>query len=120
MLGKLEEIHKKYLELEKQINDPDAMSDMKRYIQLSKDHKELQPIVAAYKNYRNVMTSLDAAKEILEKEKDEEMRAYAKEELFELSNQRDQMEEEHPPDADPGRSAGPQECCRGDPCRNRR
>ena len=93
MLGKLEEIYKKYLELEKQITDPDAMSDMKRYIQLSKDHKELQPIVAAYKNYRNVMTSLDAAKEILEKEKDEEMRAYAKEELFELSNQRDQMEE---------------------------
>jgi peptide chain release factor 1 len=94
MLGKLEEIYKKYLELEKQITDPDAMSDMKRYIQLSKDHKELQPIVAAYKNYRNVMTSLDAAKEILEKEKDEEMRAYAKEELFELSNQRDKMEED--------------------------
>ena len=93
MLGKLEEIYKKYLELEKQITDPDAMNDMKRYIQLSKDHKELQPIVAAYKNYRNVMSSLDAAKEILEKEKDEEMRAYVKEELFELSNQRDQMEE---------------------------
>lgn len=93
MLGKLEEIHKKYLELEKQINDPDAMSDMKRYIQLSKDHKELQPIVAAYKNYRNVMTSLDAAKEILEKEKDEDLRTYAKEELFELTNHRNQMEE---------------------------
>jgi peptide chain release factor 1 len=94
MLDKLEEIYKKYLDLEKQITDPDAMNDMKRYIQLSKDHKELQPIVAAYKNYRNVMTSLDAAKEILDKEKDEEMRAYAKEELFELSNQRDQMEED--------------------------
>jgi len=93
MLGKLEEIYKKYLELDKQITDPDAMSDMKRYIQLSKDHKELQPIVAAYKNYRNVMASLDAAKEILEKEKDEELRAYAKEELFELTNQRNQMEE---------------------------
>ena len=93
MLGKLEEIHKKYLELEKEINDPDAMSDMKRYIQLSKDHKELQPIVAAYKKYRNVMTSLDAAKEILEKEKDEDLRAYAKEELLELTNQRTQMEE---------------------------
>lgn len=39
------------------------------------------------------MTSLDAAKEILEKEKDEDLRAYAKEELIELTNQRDQMEE---------------------------
>jgi peptide chain release factor 1 len=93
MLDKLEEIHKKYLEIERQINDPDAMSDMKRYIQLNKDYKELQPIIAAYKNYRNVMSSLDAAKEILEKEKDEDLRAYAKEELVELSAQRDQMEE---------------------------
>jgi peptide chain release factor 1 len=93
MLEKLEEIHKKYLELEKQLNDPDAMSDMKRYIQLNKDYKELQPIIAAYKNYRNVMTSLEAAKEILEKEKDEDLRIYAKEELIELTTQRDQMEE---------------------------
>lgn len=93
MLGKLEEIYKKYLELEKQINDPDAMSDMKRYIQLSKDYKELQPIVAAYKNYRNVMTSIDAARDILDKEKDEELRAYVKEEFNELTNQRNQMEE---------------------------
>ncbi len=93
MLEKLEEIHKKYLETEKQINDPDSMSDMKKYIQLNKDYKELQPIIAAYKNYRNVMTSLEAAKEILEKEKDEELRAYAKEELTELTNQREQMEE---------------------------
>src|SRR5512133_3824613 len=93
MLGKLEEIHKKYLEIEKQINDPDAMSDMKRYIQLSKDYKELQPIVAAYKNYRNVMTSLEAARDILDKEKDEELRTYVKEELNELTNQRNQMEE---------------------------
>ncbi len=93
MLEKLEEINKKYLELEKQINDPSSMSDMKKYIQLNKDYKELQPIIAAYKNYRNVMTSLDAAKEILEKEKDEDLRAYAKEELAELTVQRDEMEE---------------------------
>jgi peptide chain release factor 1 len=94
MLGKLEEIHKKYLELERQLNEQDVMSDMKRYIQLNKDYKELQPIVAAYKNYRNVMTSLDAAKEILEKEKDEDLRAYAKDELTVLTEQRDKMEED--------------------------
>lgn len=94
MLGKLEEIHKKYLDLERQINDPDVMGDMKKYIQLNKDYKELQPIIAAYKNYRNVMTSLDTAREILDKEKDEDMRAYAKEELVELMAQRDRMEED--------------------------
>jgi peptide chain release factor 1 len=94
MLDKLEEIYKKYLELEKQLNEPDVMEDMKRYIQLNKDYKELQPIIAAYKNYRNIMTSLDTAKEILETEKDEDLRAYAKEELVDLTNQKDIMEED--------------------------
>lgn len=94
MLEKLEEIHKKYLEIEKLINDPDAMSDMKKFIQLSKDYKELQPIIAAYKNYRNVISSLDTAKEILDKEKDEDLRAFAKEELTELTAQRETMEED--------------------------
>lgn len=94
MLDKLEEIYKKYLDTERQINDPEAMSDMKKYIQLNKDYKELQPIIAAYKNYRNVMTSLETAKEILDKEKDDDLRAYAKEELVELTAQRDRMEED--------------------------
>ncbi len=94
MLDKLEEIHKKYLELERQLNDPAVMDDMKRYIQLNKDYKELQPIMAAYKNYRNIMTSLDTAKEILEMEKDEDLRAFAKDELVELTEQRDKMEED--------------------------
>jgi peptide chain release factor 1 len=94
MLDKLEEIYKKYLELEKQLGDQDVMDDMKRYIQLNKDYKELQPIISAYKNYRNTITSLETAKEILETEKDEDLRAYAKEELVELTNQRDTMEED--------------------------
>jgi peptide chain release factor 1 len=94
MLDKLEEIHKKYLDLERQLNEPEVMADMKRYIQLNKDYKELQPIIAAYKSYRNVMTSIDTARDILEHEKDEDLRAFAKEEMVELTTQRDKMEED--------------------------
>lgn len=94
MLEKLQEIYKKFLELEKQLNDPGVMGDMKRYIQLSKDLKELQPIVAAFKQYRAVLSSITTARDILEYDKDEEMRAYAKEELATLTDQRDQMEED--------------------------
>ena len=38
MLDKLSEIHDRYLEVEKLISSPDAMNDMKSYIQLSKEH----------------------------------------------------------------------------------
>lgn len=93
MLGKLEEIHQRYLRLEKEMSNPDAASDVKRFIQLNKDYKELQPIVNAFKLYRNVLSSIDTAKEILENEKDEELRTFAKEEMVELSLRKEQLEE---------------------------
>jgi peptide chain release factor 1 len=93
MIDKLQEIYKRYEQIEEMINDPEVVSDMKRYIQLNKDYKELQPIVQAYKEYRNILSSIDAAKEILDTEKDEELRTYAKDELTELVVTRDTMEE---------------------------
>ena len=94
MLDKLEAIKVKYDEIEAQIADPSVMSDMKRYIKLSKDYKSLQPVMDAYEKYRNILANLDNAKEIVYKEKDEEFRAMAKEEVETLSDQKDKMEEE--------------------------
>jgi peptide chain release factor 1 len=94
MLDKLKAIYDRWEEIGKQITDPEVMSDMKRYIKLSKDYKELQPIVDAYKVYKLVMDNITSSKEILAKEKDEEFREMAKAELDELTQKRDTMEEE--------------------------
>jgi peptide chain release factor 1 len=94
MLDKLEAIKVKYDEIEGQISDPGVMSDMKRYIKLSKDYKALQPVVDAYEKYKNVLANLEHAKEIVYHEKDEEFRAMAKEEVDTLTLERDKMEEE--------------------------
>jgi len=94
MLDKLEAIYQRYLEIEKQMNDPGVMADMKSYIKLSKDYKELQPVIKAYKDYKLVMDNIASSKEILYQEKDEEFRAMAKEELNMLTEKRDIMEEE--------------------------
>ncbi|MFH1120420.1 MAG: peptide chain release factor 1 [Bacteroidota bacterium] len=94
MLDKLEAIHQRYLEIEKQMNDPSVMADMKSYIRLSKDYKELQPIIAAYKEYETVVKNIESAKDILYQEKDEDFRAMAKEELTMLNETRDKMEED--------------------------
>ena len=51
MLEKLEAINEKFLEIEQQMNDPEVMNDMKHYVKLSKDYKDLQPIIAAYKEF---------------------------------------------------------------------
>ena len=49
MLDKLTAINDRYLEVEKLISSPEAMNDMKLYVQLSKEYKDLEPIIKAYK-----------------------------------------------------------------------
>ncbi|MBN2173057.1 MAG: peptide chain release factor 1 [Bacteroidales bacterium] len=94
MLEKLEAIYKRYKEIEVKMNDPSVVSDMKKYIKLNKDYKDLQPIVNAYLDYKNVMGNLNSAKEIMKTEKDEEFREMAKSEFSELTVKRDELEEE--------------------------
>jgi len=94
MLDKLEAIYERYLGIEAQINDPAAMQDMKTYIKLSKDYKELQPIITGYKKFKNIVDGIEAGRSILDEEKDEEMRAFAREEMDTLMQQRNQLEEE--------------------------
>jgi peptide chain release factor 1 len=94
MLDKLEGIYKRWQDIGVQMNDPAVMSDMKKFIKLNKDYKELEPIVDAYKEYANVLANINSTKEVLKTEKDEEFREMAKHELNELIEKRDTMEED--------------------------
>jgi peptide chain release factor 1 len=94
MLEKLEAINIRFQELEKEMNNPDIMSDMKRFVKLNKDYKDLLPVIAAYKEYKDVLGNIANCKEILSTEKDEEFREMAKLELSEFTARRDQMEED--------------------------
>jgi len=94
MLEKLEAIEKKYIDLTEQMNDPNVTSDMKRYIRLNRDFKEMTPVVEASRVYRNLIASLKDARDILYNEKDEELRDMAKEEMDLLTVQKSKLEEE--------------------------
>lgn len=94
LLEKLESLYIRYQEIEKEMTAPEAMADMKRFVKLNKDYKDLGPIVAAYKNYSSLLANIESAKEILKTEKDEEFRAMAKEELTLYNEQVEPLEEE--------------------------
>ncbi len=94
MLDKLEAIYHRFTDIEEQMNNPALMADMKAFVKLSKDYKDLQPIIVAYKEYQSVLSNITGAKEILNKEKDEEFRAMAKEELHALVDRQENLEEE--------------------------
>jgi len=93
MLEKLEAIRKRYDELTGQMNNPDIIGDMKLYIKLNRDYKELTPIMEAFDLYKTILKGIEHTRDILYNEKDDEMREMAKEEMEELTEKRDQMEE---------------------------
>jgi peptide chain release factor 1 len=70
------------------------MADMKRYIKLNKDYKDLTPIVDAYKEYDNILGNLESSKEVLYNEKDDELREMAKEEIVTLNERKEALEED--------------------------
>lgn len=94
MLDKLEAIKERWETVEQELSSPTAMSDMKRFAQLSKEYKDLTVIVDEYKIYKNIMSNIDANREILATEKDEEFREMAKTELDELLQQQEAKEEQ--------------------------
>ncbi len=94
MLDKLEAIYTRYKEIEEQMNDPQVTADMKRYVKLSKDYKDLQPVVKAYHEYKNLLDTIAECKELLDSEKDPELREMAKEELTAAQERKNPMEDD--------------------------
>ena len=94
MIDKLSAIYDRYKEVESLISSSNAMDDMKLYVKLSKEYKELEPIIKGYKSYKNLLSNIAEAKEILSNSNDLEMKEIAKIELDENLPKREQMEEE--------------------------
>ena len=94
MVDKLLEIEKRFLDVEGELSKPEVVNDMKKYTSLNKEYKSLGKIVSKYSELKKIVSGIDDAKLVLNKEKDEEFREMAKVELDELSDKKNQIEEE--------------------------
>jgi peptide chain release factor 1 len=94
LLEKLEGVSKRFEKVGELITQPDIISDMKRNIKLNKEYKELKKINDAYLDYRDVINNIDSTKQMLDEEKDPELREMAKEELDMLIHRKKEMDEE--------------------------
>lgn len=93
IIDKLEVIKNRWEGIAEQMSDPDVVTDMKRFVKLNKDYKELEPLVTAYKKYKSILANIENAKEILNIEKDADFKEMAREELDELGTQKEEIEE---------------------------
>lgn len=94
ILRRLEGLRHKFEEIGQQITDPAVMADMKKFVALNKEYRELEPIVEAYDKYKNILSNINSSKEILATEKDDEMREMAKMEIDTLEDEQAALEEE--------------------------
>lgn len=110
LLQKLEGLVTRFEEVETLITDPSVLGDMKRFVRLNKEYRDLEKIVNARNAYKRAIDGISEAREILEMESDADLREMAKEELDSCQAQLPIMEEEIkillvPADPQDGRNA---------------
>ena len=84
LLEKVLGLQDKYKNLEVQLADPEVIADMKKFVQLNKDYKELEPIIAAGLEYKRLLDELAQAKDMFMNEKDDDLKEMAREEIAEI------------------------------------
>lgn len=94
MIDKLIEIKNRFEEVGQLLVQPETMKDQKKFHQLSKEYRDLEKVVVKYNQYQAALDGIKHAKEVLQKEKDAELRELAKMEIDELEPKRDMIEGE--------------------------
>ena len=94
LLSRLDGIEARFEEVSTLITDPSVIADMKRYVRLTKEYKDLEKLTGATRRYRNLLGNIQEAREILDTENDDDMRAMAKEELDSVNAELPKLEEE--------------------------
>ncbi len=90
---KLDEIEARFEELTRQMADPAVVQDPERFRKTAKAHRDLEPIVARYRDWKKLDAELAQARQMLE-EPDEDLRKLAAEEIERLEREMARVEED--------------------------
>ncbi len=94
MLEKLEEIKRRFEDVEAKLADPTVIADMKLFKKLNIEYKELGEIVTQINVYKIVLSNIEEAKSVLTSEKDKDFLEMAKAELEENRLKEEKLTEE--------------------------
>ena len=91
MIERLETIEKKYNEITEELMKPEIISDIKKTLELTKEQASLRECYDIYQVYKNVLSDIEDATEML---KDASMEEFAREELNELETKKSDLEKQ--------------------------
>ena len=92
MFDRLQQTEERYQEMERELSDPALVGDQQRYQKITKQHRDLQPVIEKYREYKRVMLGMADANTMLA-ETDPEIRAMAQEEFDTLAARKPQIED---------------------------
>jgi peptide chain release factor 1 len=93
MFDKLDQIEARYEDLGRQLGDPALLADQKKFQTVAKQHRDLEPTVDKFREYRKLRDSIAEAK-TMAGDSDPDVRAMAEEELAELEPKLPVVEED--------------------------
>ena len=94
MFDRLEDLLIRFEEIMSELNEPSVINDQARFQKLMKEQSDLQPIVDAYKEYKDCKQTVEDSLVMLGEESDEEMREMLKEELNDAKKRIEELEHE--------------------------
>ncbi|MGM9551843.1 MAG: peptide chain release factor 1 [Clostridia bacterium] len=94
MFSKLAFIEEKYRELSEKISDPEVIADIESWRKLMKEHSDMTPIVEKYREYKEVIKTIEDAEEMLSESQDAEFEELLREELSDAKTRVPYLEEE--------------------------
>ena len=93
MFEKLKGVEDRFLEIEKQLSNPDIIQNRETYQKYIREHAELNKIVTVFRKYQQTFQDIAESQELLN-DGDAEIKDLARAEIATLTEQRDQLEME--------------------------
>ena len=94
VIEKLEELNRRYEELDSELSRPEVVSDLALLKKFSKEQSELTNIIKAYRNLSGIIHEIAEVEGIIEDAEDPELVGMAREDLAALNEKRDDLERE--------------------------
>ena len=92
MFKKLEELEKKYEELNKNLSDPKIIANQSKFQECAKIHSDISKSVLNYKEYKDIIREIEENSELFSEEKDIEFKKLISEELEKLKEKKSNLE----------------------------
>lgn len=94
MYDKLQFIEEKFEDLNYKIGDPEVIADQNQWRELVKEHSDIEPIVAKFREYKEALQGIEDSKEMLSEDSDKDFLEMVKAELLDLESEKAALEEE--------------------------